>query len=278
MPLLPMPSGLAATKCREMLRLLDRLQVIGDDDERVLLIRQLVRRKRPVIVSFLNAHGFNLCWQRGDVRATFETADHILRDGVGLALGMTMLNRRRGLNMNGTDFIPDLLRHLPACRIAIFGTELRWLHKARRRLEAIGHQVVGLEHGFHEPEHYLGLHAKLQPDIVILAMGMPKQEAVAALLKRDAQEPVMILNGGAVIDFLGGKVPRAPLWVRRVRLEWLFRLAREPQRLARRYLLGNLQFVARIARLRLYQSQIESSEGYVPACSTISRAGSDRFY
>ncbi|MGE3528023.1 MAG: WecB/TagA/CpsF family glycosyltransferase, partial [Methyloceanibacter sp.] len=52
---------------------------------------------------------------------------------------------------------------------------------------------------------------------------------------------------GALIDFLVGNVPRAPSWVQRWRLEWVYRLAKEPRRLAARYLVGNPLFLARIA-------------------------------
>jgi exopolysaccharide biosynthesis WecB/TagA/CpsF family protein len=51
---------------------------------------------------------------------------------------------------------------------------------------------------------------------------------------------------GALLDFVSGAVPRAPAWVRRFRLEWIYRLYREPGRLWRRYILGNPVFLARV--------------------------------
>jgi exopolysaccharide biosynthesis WecB/TagA/CpsF family protein len=261
-----------------MLRLLDRMRIVADEDDRSQLIRQLMGRKRPVIVSFLNAHAFNLCWGDDHTRETFQAADYLLRDGVGLALGMVALRRQRGVNMNGTDFIPDLLEELPACRVAVYGTERPWLHKARRALEAAGHEVVGLEDGFHPDEHYFRLFKQQRPDLLVLAMGMPKQETLAQRFKQMATSPVMIINGGAVIDFLSGKVQRAPTWIRRLRMEWVFRLALEPQRLAKRYLVGNVQFLARLLPLRAYQSQIEASEGYMRAYPSVGRPGSDHGY
>jgi len=61
--------------------------------------------------------------------------------------------------------------------------------------------------------------------------------------------PCLIVCGGAIIDFLGGKMPRAPRWMRRAGLEWAFRLGLEPRRLFRRYVIGNPVFLARTLSL-----------------------------
>jgi exopolysaccharide biosynthesis WecB/TagA/CpsF family protein len=75
-------------------------------------------------------------------------------------------------------------------------------------------------------------------------MGMPKQEAVAARLAASGV-PCLIVCGGAILDFLGGKVHRAPRWMRRLGCEWVFRLMSEPKRLFTRYVLGNPMFLLR---------------------------------
>jgi exopolysaccharide biosynthesis WecB/TagA/CpsF family protein len=75
-------------------------------------------------------------------------------------------------------------------------------------------------------------------------MGMPKQEAVAARLANSGV-PCLIVCGGAILDFLGGKVSRAPQWMRRLGCEWVFRLISEPKRLFTRYVVGNPMFLLR---------------------------------
>ena len=69
----------------------------------------------------------------------------------------------------------------------------------------------------------------------------------------DWSEELQKASGGkgadVIIDFMGGKTPRAPRWVRAVGMEWLYRLGREPRRLFRRYVIGNPLFVARALRL-----------------------------
>jgi len=83
-----------------------------------------------------------------------------------------------------------------------------------------------------------------QPELIVLGMGMPKQEAVAAELAVTGG-PCLIVCGGAILDFLGGKVSRAPEWLRRLGGEWLYRLLREPKRLFMRYVVGNPLFLLR---------------------------------
>lgn len=85
------------------------------------------------------------------------------------------------------------------------------------------------------------------PDIVWVGLGSPKQElwaeAHAARLATG-----LILAVGAAFDFHSGRLRRAPRWMRRVGLEWLFRLIMEPRRLLRRYLVTNSQFLILLAR------------------------------
>ena len=79
-------------------------------------------------------------------------------------------------------------------------------------------------------------------DLLWIGLGTPKQDLVATRL-RDLEAAPVILCVGAAFDFVSGAKPRAPAWVQRAGLEWAFRLASEPERLWRRYLLGNPAFL-----------------------------------
>jgi len=79
-------------------------------------------------------------------------------------------------------------------------------------------------------------------DIVWLGVSAPKQEVWALRWRKELGRPVVCV--GAAFDSLSGRKPRAPAWMRRAGLEWLFRLASEPGRLWKRYLVGNAVFLA----------------------------------
>ncbi|MEW9554195.1 WecB/TagA/CpsF family glycosyltransferase [Nonomuraea sp. NPDC050783] len=84
-----------------------------------------------------------------------------------------------------------------------------------------------------------------RPRLVFVGLGFPRQDHLIAELRRDLPR-AWFLGCGAAIGFAAGAVPRAPRWMRRAGLEWAFRLSAEPGRLARRYLVDDLPFVARL--------------------------------
>jgi exopolysaccharide biosynthesis WecB/TagA/CpsF family protein len=177
-------------------------------------------------------------------------SDVILRDGIGMQLLFKALRLDGGLNMNGTDLIPRLLDSAKGQTLGILGTAEPFLSNAVGQLTRAGHNVIVCEDGFQDTTTYLALIERYRPNIIILGMGMPKQELVAAYLKENASYNPLLINAGALIDFIGGKAKRAPLWMRRVHLEWLFRLLNEPKRLFHRYTTGNLVFLSRFGRIR----------------------------
>jgi len=227
------------------------IRCITSEEDRQHLLSSLSAVERPTVVSFLNAHALNLCAGSSTVLAAFRESDVILRDGIALQVTLPWLGQPAGLNMNGTDFIPLLLRTLPARRVAIYGTATPWLERCCAHLETCTpHSYVDMQHGFHPTAHYIERARQERPDVILLAMGMPRQEEVAVELKRALDHGVMIVNAGAVVDFLGGRFRRAPAILRRNGLEWAFRLAKEPRRLFSRYCLGAVRLALTMARLR----------------------------
>jgi N-acetylglucosaminyldiphosphoundecaprenol N-acetyl-beta-D-mannosaminyltransferase len=83
-------------------------------------------------------------------------------------------------------------------------------------------------------------------DLVWVGLGTPKQDW--AVEKFAADTPAVFLAVGAAFDFLAGLKPRAPEWMGKYGVEWIFRLVSEPKRLWRRYLIGNPQFIASVLR------------------------------
>ena len=80
---------------------------------------------------------------------------------------------------------------------------------------------------------------------------MPKQKLLAEMLAKRLEGPILIVNGGAILDFMAGRFQRAPTLLRRLGLEWSYRLWLEPRRLWRRYVIGNAVFMARAGLIAL---------------------------
>ena len=101
----------------------------------------------------------------------------------------------------------------------------------------------------------LGRISAARPDIVLVAFGAPKQELfISGAMARI--RPAVAIGVGAGFDFVAGRLTRAPRWMSSSGFEWLYRLAQEPRRLARRYLIEDPKFLAILMRtLRLPKSE-----------------------
>jgi exopolysaccharide biosynthesis WecB/TagA/CpsF family protein len=221
--------------------------------EAIARLLDAMTRDEPLKVAFANAHLVN-------VAAADAAFSRVLRgflvlpDGIGVDLGARLIaGRPFPANLNGTDLMPALLAAASRpLRVALIGGKPGVAERAAERLGALfpQHAVTALGHGFLDPageEAMLAMLEAQRPDLLLVAMGNPLQERWIArhVSGRHARVAVGV---GALFDFLAGEVPRAPAIVRRLRLEWLFRLAIEPRRLWRRYVLGNPLFLWRVLR------------------------------
>lgn len=232
----------------DLLAIIDSLKLVATDAERDDLLETLRSVTAPCVLTFVNAHAINLCWRDADFRRDLADADIRLRDGIGMAIALRALGREPGLNMNGTDLIPDILRAFASRSVAFFGSELRFAAKAASVAAEMKARPVAIRGGFEPDTVYVDIAARTRPELVILGMGMPKQERVALLMRDALAHPCVIVAGGAILDFLSGRFRRAPYTFRRFGLEWLYRLAQEPRRLAFRYLVGSGLFLWRVAQ------------------------------
>ena len=94
--------------------------------------------------------------------------------------------------------------------------------------------------------------AELKVDILLVALGVPRQEEW--ICRHLAELPGCVAIGvGGLLDFVSGRIPRAPLWMRKCNIEWCFRLYNEPIRLFRRYIIGNPLFIMRVYLSKIWR-------------------------
>ncbi|MBV9078114.1 MAG: WecB/TagA/CpsF family glycosyltransferase [Methylobacteriaceae bacterium] len=230
----------------------------GPVDEVVRHIDRRLAKQDVVRLAFLNAHLSNVCAL--DARRPVALDEFVvLNDGVGVDIARRVLHGAKfDHNLNGTDFVSALLeRSDHDLKLFLLGARPDVIARAAETIGARWprHRVVGAQHGFFTPAEEPGILSAIaaaRPDVVLVGMGNPRQEQWLA-----AHVPAVCSCGiavGAWFDFVAGAVPRAPTWLRSARLEWVFRLAIEPGRLWKRYLIGNAVFLARVAAARLGQS------------------------
>jgi beta-1,4-glucosyltransferase len=206
------------------------------------LLRRL-ERGRPTLLLFANT---NFVVQCAALRSRLRGPGVLIaNDGLGMEIAARLV-RRRGFpaNLNGTDFLPPLLA---AARAPVFllGSRPGVAERAAGRLATSGVEVAGTCDGYAGMADSAALVAAINASgarILVAALGNPLQERWLLEHRAELAAPLLI-GAGALLDFLAGEVPRAPAWVRRARLEWLYRLAQEPRRLARRYTLDIVTFL-----------------------------------
>lgn len=233
---------------RRFLYLLNRLMSITTPQEVSTLADDLARPPRQTeIVAFANAHAFNLSCRDETFYHALRDADTLLRDGSGVGFLLRLCRQPIGINMNGTDFLPRVIQQAIAqrCRIALIGAEASIVKQAAKQLTQQGAHLCFYADGFQPFSRYMSLLDTHQPELTFLAMGMPRQEIFASQVRALGQHPTRLFCGGAILDFYTSKVQRAPAWLRRLGMEWFYRLCREPTRLAKRYIIGNPIFVIR---------------------------------
>ncbi|MSO99723.1 MAG: glycosyltransferase [Acetobacteraceae bacterium] len=157
----------------------------------------------------------------------------------------------------GSDLTALLLRrHIePGERIAIVGMRPAWvpLLEARCGLAPCVHHdpPMGFDRDPAAMARAVSFVLAHPARFVFFAVGSPRQEFLAAAVAATGQAVGTGLCVGASLAFLAGVERRAPVWMQRHRLEWAFRLANDPRRLARRYLLDSPQVVPMLLRERL---------------------------
>lgn len=239
--------------------IVDHVAVTPDHDTKDALLDGFARRRGVRTLGFVNANAMNRCTAEKEFAADLLALDSLVRDGIGVHALYRLIGARPGLNLNGTDLLPDLIARFGGQRIAVFGTRSELAERVAAKLERELDCETVSAHGFHGDGYYVDLVARTRPDLVILGMGMPKQERVARLMKHGLRQDVAIVCGGAILDFLSGHITRAPLWMRNLGLEWMFRLGLEPRRLFHRYVIGNPLFLVRSAILALRGSRREET-------------------
>jgi len=201
---------------------------------------------------FANAHTLNLAFEDPAYREALNRADRVVRDGSGIELAGKLLKSRFGYNFNGTDLLPKLLAEsqIPI-RVFLYGASEKSNLGAQERIAKDFPQVIvtgGIDGFVSQEEAILAIQAS-QADLLLVALGQPLQELFLDRLGHDLGVKQAV-GVGALFDFLSGEVPRAPLWLRKIKMEWFYRFLREPKRMFKRYITGNPKFMWRVVRSR----------------------------
>jgi exopolysaccharide biosynthesis WecB/TagA/CpsF family protein len=213
-----------------------------------LSMQELMQRLDSGIVFTLNPdHCYHL-QRNADFFASYRQADFITSDSKYVFWSLGWIGRRIQEKVSGSDIVPTFCHHHaadPSVRVYLLGAKPGVAQTALERINAReGREVVVGAHGpsmnFVNDSDEIARVIKTINDcgatVLIVGLGAPKQE-IWITKYRSAMPGVKIFMGvGATIDYEANAVPRAPRWMTRNGLEWVYRLTTEPSRYWRRYL------------------------------------------
>lgn len=206
-----------------------------------------------VMFNFVNAHCLNLAYRDPEYRRILEKSAAVWPDGSGVKLAGRLLGFTVPENVNGTDMFPLLCAGKYSIWLlgAAPGVAAQAAEQVKIQFPAA--RIVGSGHGFFadgdDERRLIEAVNAANPDLLLVALGVPKQEKWMAAHLHELRCGAVIGVGG-LLDFISGRIPRAPRLLRRLGLEWCWRLAQEPKRLFRRYVIGNPLFVFRVVKYR----------------------------
>jgi N-acetylglucosaminyldiphosphoundecaprenol N-acetyl-beta-D-mannosaminyltransferase len=208
-------------------------------------IEQMIASRRPHYVATANVDFLVQAREDVELHRILAEADLVLCDGMPLVWASRLLGNPLPERVAGADLVPRLIEIAAqrGYRLFFLCASPAAAEQAVARLRARLPKV--LIAGHYSPPYRKLLEMdhdeirrrilQARPDVLLVAFGCPKQEKWSAMHYRQLGVPVVI-GVGATIDFLGGRVRRAPQWMQRAGLEWVFRLGQEPRRLFHRYI------------------------------------------
>lgn len=252
---------------------LPRVDILGvrisaiNPDQAVGEIESWIGRRERHYVNVCNVHTIMECQRDARLKHVVNNSGLSTPDGMPLV----WLSRLHGFRSAARVYGPDLMLALCARSEATShrhffyggapGIAERLAEQLQRRFPAL--QIAGIHSppfrkvGAIEDRAVLDRIDAARPDVVWVGLGTPKQDLWVADHRSRLQAPVLIAIGAA-FDFHAGVLRQAPRWMQRSGLEWSFRLAQEPRRLAYRYLVLNPMFVVntilQATRLRRFES------------------------
>ncbi|MBQ4495110.1 MAG: WecB/TagA/CpsF family glycosyltransferase [Selenomonadaceae bacterium] len=223
----------------------ERVEILGVQVDAVTMsqaverVISLIATGKPSMVATANAEMLLNATHDAELKKILNAASLVVPDGAGTVWAARHLGKFMPERVAGADLVQELMKIAPAhgFKFFLFGAAPGIADKAKAKAETLypGIKIVGTRNGYFKAEDEPDIIAQIKSsraDILLAALGVPKQEKWLFKYKDELKIPVSIGVGGT-FDVMAGIVKRAPLWMQKARLEWLFRAMLQPSRAGR---------------------------------------------
>jgi N-acetylglucosaminyldiphosphoundecaprenol N-acetyl-beta-D-mannosaminyltransferase len=219
---------------------------------------------KTTIVSHININNYFWLQHKSQLMKELKENCTLLFDGIGMRVGAFISGQGWPPDLNGTDLIPLVLKMAAQEKMKIYllGAENYVVKQTAENIRKLfpGIRIAGLSPGYFDimdENHIVENINRSKAQILLISMGFVRQEEFALRWRGRIHVP-LIWNTGGLFDFVSGSKPRAPLLLRRLRLEWLFRFLLEPRRMWHRNFVAAPWSIAHIAYYSLLRSSSQS--------------------
>lgn len=206
------------------------------------------------VAFFVNTHSVNTLAKNDVFKTCLDSADALFADGSGMRMAAKSVGFNLVANVNGTDMLPVMCEQavLQGKSIYLLGGGKGIAEKAAANLKKAhkGLEIAGCHHGyfgFNDADASDAMVKKINEsgaDIVLVGFGSPQQEFWCQRFAQSIDCQTVMAVGG-LFDFFSGSIPRAPLFMREIGMEWVWRLIQEPKNKFSRYVIGTPEFLIR---------------------------------
>lgn len=205
----------------------------------------------------VNADKINELNKNERLKQIVNSCGIINADGASVIMASKFLGKPLPERVAGIDLMQSLvaLCEKKAYSIYLLGARQEVVEKTAEVLldKYPNLKIVGIHNGYFEendwPQIALELNSE-NPDFIFVGITSPLKEYLVEFLQEEGNNGVFMGVGGS-FDVISGNIPRAPQWMQKINLEWLFRVIQEPRRLFKRYFIGNTIFVKEIIKVKL---------------------------
>ncbi len=228
-------------------------KIIKDENEIKSIVKESFNKNSNLLLTYFNQNCYNHYISHSNYRELIDKRFTVYVDGIGIYFALKYLSYNSVENFNASDInycLFDLFAKASKRVFLIGGDFSKKKIFEKAKTDCIN--IVGYSSGFFENRDYDNLVKSIRstaPNVVILGMGVPKQELLAAELSNSITVDEIICVGN-FLEFYFGTKSRIPKPLRNLGVEWLFRLISEPKKLWKRYLLGIPKFIGNIFRLK----------------------------
>lgn len=222
--------------------------------ETIDLVEEYVKSKTPLHLMGVNADKINEVNENELMKKIVNSCGIINADGASVVLASKYLDIPLPERVAGIDLMQDLVKlsEEKGYSIYLLGAKQEVVEKTAIVLKERHPKLIikGIHNGYFKEDKWKEVSTELKkakPDFVFVGITSPMKEYLIEYLQNDGNKCVFMGVGGS-FDVISGSIPRAPKWMQKCNLEWLFRVMQEPKRLFKRYFFGNKKFIKAVKK------------------------------